>query len=141
LLRISPRLRATGSHVRRGRPENVADHSAEKAMLAAAAATEAEQMEAARRQLATGRRTRLSELHVLDPLQFAMFLELLAEALTRQHRSGEPVTITSGDGSLEVVLEPIGDGSRATITTQDGIFSGADHHITIRDIFTLEAPR
>ena len=137
-LRISPRLRATGSHVRRGRPETVADHSAEKATLAAAAAVEAEQIEAARARLATGVRTRLSELGTLDSLQFGMFLELLGDALTRQDRVDRTVSITSGDGSLEIVLEPVGDGSRATITTPDGSFSGADHYLTIRDSFTDE---
>ena len=138
-LRLSPRLRATGSHVRRGRPESVADHSAEKALLAAAAATEAAQLEAARARLATAQRTRLSQLGTLDALQFGMFLELLGEALTRQRRADQDVTITSSDGSLEIVLEPVGDGSTATIVTEDGTFSGADHYLTIRDIF--EAPR
>lgn len=132
-LRISPRLRATGSHVRRGRPENVVDHSEEKAVLAAAAAREAEQIELARERLATGQRTRLSELGVLDALQFGMFLELLGEALTRQTRSDRAVEITSSDGSLEILLEPIGDGSRATVRTSDGEFSGEDHYLTIRD--------
>lgn len=138
-LRLSPRLRATGSHARRGRPENVADHSAEKAVLAAVAAAEAAQLEAARARLATGQRTRLSQLGTLDALQFGMFLELLGEALTRQQRDGQRVSITSGDGSLEIVLEPIADGSQATIVTEGGTFSGADHYLTIRDIF--EAPR
>lgn len=138
-LRLSPRLRATGSHVRRGRPENVADHSAEKAFLAAAAEAEAAQLEAARARLATGRRTRLSQLGSLDALQFGLFLDLLGEALTRQERADKTVSITSSDGSLEIILEPIGDGSTATIVTDGGTFSGADHYLTIRDIF--EAPR
>jgi uncharacterized protein (TIGR02677 family) len=137
-LRLSPRLRATGSHVRRGRPESVADHSAEKAVLAAAAADEAAQLEAARARLATGERTRLSQLGTLDALQFGIFLELLGEALTRQRRADEGVSITSSDGSLEIVLEPTGDGAAATIVTEGGTFSGTDHYLTIRDLF--EAP-
>lgn len=138
-LRLSPRLRATGSHVRRGRPENVADHSAEKAILAAAAEAEAAQLEAARARLATGQRARLSQLGTFDTLQFGMFLELLGEALTRQQRADQKVSITSSDGSLEIVLEPIADGSTATIVTEGGTFSGADHYLTIRDLF--EAPK
>jgi len=137
-LRLSPRLRATGSHVRRGRPESVVDHGAEKVLLTAVATAEAAQIEAARAQLATGERTRLSQLGTLDVLQFSMFQELLGEALTRQRRADDGIVITSSDGSLEIVLEPTGDGVAATIVTEGGTFSGMDHYLTIRDL--LEAP-
>src|SRR2546425_1004834 len=138
-LRISPRLRSSGRYVRRGRPNDVIDRSSEKALLAEAAAAEAAQIVAARRRLATGMRMRLSEMVVLDVTEFALFLELLGETLSSKARADEPAEVASLDGTLHVMLEPVGDGSTATIVTAAGRFSGPDHFITIRDLVGLVA--
>jgi uncharacterized protein (TIGR02677 family) len=139
-LRISPRLRSSGRYVRRGRPNDVIDRSKEKTLLAETAAAEARQIAAARRRLATGRRVRLSDLGDLDTTEFALFLDLLGDTLSARVHADEPVEVLSIDGSLHVTLEPTGDGRLATIVTAAGRFSGADHHITIRDLVEPTAP-
>lgn len=133
-LRISPRLRNSGRYLRRGRPNDVIDRSREKALLAEAAATEATQIAAARRRLASGTRIRLSDLGALETIEFGLFLDLLGEALSCTVRGDERAQIISSDGSFHITLEPTGDGSMATIVTSAGRLSGADHYITIRDL-------
>jgi uncharacterized protein (TIGR02677 family) len=133
-LRIAPRLRASGRHVRRGRPNDVIDRSDAKALLVAAAAEEARQLEAARRRLATGARARLSDLGRLDPAEFALFLDLLGDALSVRIGAAETVEVASSDGTMHVRLEPAADGRTATIETSAGRFSGPDHYITIEDL-------
>jgi uncharacterized protein (TIGR02677 family) len=133
-LRISPRLRASGRHVRRGRPNDVIDRSDEKALLAAAAADEARQIMAARRRLATGDRVRLSDLGTLDPAEFALFLDLLGDALSVKVGIAEAVQVMSSDGTMHVRLEPTADGRTATVDTLTGRFSGPDHYVTIEDL-------
>lgn len=133
-LRLSPRLRRSGRHAKRGRPSDVVDRSAGKALLAAAIEAEAAQVEAARRLLATGRPTRLSEIGELDPLAFELFLDLLGEALAAKVTPGDVVETTSADGTLAITLEPA--QGTATITTSAGCLSGPDHLVTIRDAFS-----
>lgn len=133
-LRIAPRLRASGRYLRRGRPNDVIDRSGEKALLAEAAAAEAEQIAAARRRLASGARSRLSDLGALDPTEFALFLDLLGDALAVKIGVDETVEVVSSDGTMHVTIEPTADGRAATIVTSAGRFSGADHYLTIRDL-------
>jgi uncharacterized protein (TIGR02677 family) len=133
-LRIAPRLRASGRHVRRGRPNDVIDRSEAKALLAAAAAAEAQQIVAARRRLATGARARLSDLGTLEPAEFALFLDLLGDALAARVGAEEAVEVVSSDGTLHVRLEPTADGRAATVDTPAGRFSGPDHYVTIEDL-------
>lgn len=133
-LRISPRLRSSGRYLRRGRPNEVIDRSREKALLAEAAAMEARQIAAARLRLGTGMRMRLSDLAPLEPTEFALFLDLLGEALSCRVPGDERVEIVSSDGTFQITLEPTGDGNIATIVTSAGRFSGADHYVTIRDL-------
>jgi uncharacterized protein (TIGR02677 family) len=132
--RIAPRRRASGRHLRRGRPTDVIDRSDAKALLAAAAAEEARQIVAARRRLATGARARLSDLGTLDPAEFTLFLDLLGDALSVRIGVEEAVEVTSSDGTMRVRLEPTADGRTATIDTPAGRFSGPDHHVTIEDL-------
>lgn len=132
-LRLSPRLRATGRHARRGGPSRVVDRSAEKALLAAQTEAEAAQIAAARARLATGRRVRLSDLGDLDPQAFGLFLDLLGEALTRKVRPSDRVETRSADGTLDILLEPAGDSATAVIRTSGGELSGPDHWLVIRD--------
>ena len=133
-LRIAPRLRASGRYVRRGRPNDVIDRSDEKAQLAAAAAAEARQIAAARQRLASGARLRLSDVGALDPMEFALFLDLLGDALAVKIDLDEVVEVISSDGTMHIALEPIADGRTATIVTATGRFSGRDHYLTIRDL-------
>lgn len=132
---ITPRLRQSGRYTRRGRPNEVIDCAAEKARLARAAEVEAEQIEAARRRLATGERIRLSEIGELDSAAFDLFLDLLGEALAARGTGNSPIETTSSDGSIVVKLSPIGNGHFATIKTSAGHFRGPDHFVVIRHRF------
>lgn len=131
---VSPRLRATGTTSKRGAPPRVVDRSEERRVLAARLAQEAAQTEMARRRLATGLPTRLSELGLLDAGAFGLFLSLLGEALAAG-AGGGPIATTTGDGSLGILLEPTGDGRTAEIRTPAGTFRGADHVLTVTDLY------
>lgn len=135
---ISPRLRKIGQQHRSGRPANVIDRSAGKKQLAALMQQEVEQIERARRQLATGRPTRLSEFGELNSCEFQLFLDLLGKALAEQKHSRAEVITTSSDGSLQIVLKPTADGGPATIKTSDGDFHGRDHFVRICDLLEGE---
>jgi uncharacterized protein (TIGR02677 family) len=130
-IHIAPRLRAIGRHAAPGRPPAVVDLSHEKAMLRAEAEAQAAQLAAAQRNLATGRRTRLSELSLTNSAELELFLDLLGEALANRVAPGDVASITSIDGSVRVTLEPVGDGTDATIVTALGDLRGPDHWITI----------
>lgn len=41
------------------------------------------------------------------------------------------VRTTTGDGALDLVLEPARDGAIARIVTRTGVLSGPDHRLTI----------
>lgn len=138
-LQISPRLRATGRHERRGRLHAVVDRTEARAELAKIEALEAAQLQAAQHRLATGKRTRLSELGTLASSEFSLLLDLLGDALTLAVRPGEPVETISTDGTLQVLLELTGDGVEAVIATSEGELRGPDHYITIRSL-AAEAP-
>ncbi len=137
-VRLSPRLRRTGSHERRGKPTRIADRGPERALLAERLATEAAQTARARAALATDGTVRLSELAALDRDAFDLLLELLGEALAWPNPRGRPVEVTTGDGSLELVLTPTGDGTEAAVTTRDGTLRGPDHHVRITDLHAGE---
>jgi uncharacterized protein (TIGR02677 family) len=131
---VFPQLREQGVLPTRGAPPRIKDRSTERAQLAARAAEEAAQTEAARRRLATGRETRLSELGTLDRHAFRLFLTLLGEALAVQTHPDKPVERLTGDGTLVVRLEPLEARSRAVIDTELGSFAGRDHTILIREV-------
>jgi uncharacterized protein (TIGR02677 family) len=130
-LAISPRLREYGEAAARGPLPRVRDRTAARQLLAQELAQEAGQVEAARRRLATGRPTRLSELGPLDPHAFGLFLNLLGEALAEQPGPEAAVERQTGDGLLRIRLEPLGPDSRAEVHTPHGVFAGRDHLITI----------
>ena len=132
-LQIAPRLRKTGHYTHRGPPGRVVDFSRGKARLSELTRHEAEQVGAARRRLAAGRRVRLSELGALDAEEFRLFLHLLGEALARQTHPGDTVEALSADGALQIRLAPCEDGLTATISTPDGTFLGRDHLVEICD--------
>ncbi len=139
-LAISPRLRATGRNARPGRPSAVIDRSEGREYLAWFAGQEAEQLEQARALLSTRGPVRLSELGQLDRARFWLFLDLLGAALSRKTHELETVEAASSDGGLHLRLEPIPGAATAFLETQEGVFSGPDHTITIRQLFPEEAP-
>jgi uncharacterized protein (TIGR02677 family) len=133
-IRIAPRLRAIGRHTAPGRPPAIVDLSLEKAMLRAEADAEAAQLAAAQRRLATGHRTRLSDIALTNAAELELFLDLLGEALTQRVAPEDVAVVTSIDGSFRVTLEPVIDGTDATIVTALGELRGLDHWITIEDV-------
>jgi hypothetical protein len=67
----------------------------------------------------------------LDPLEFRLFLELLAQALAARTAQDAPSHAYSADGSLRIVLESLADAQWVEVPTTDGMFRGRDHWITI----------
>lgn len=130
-LRISPRLREYGEAAPRGALAKIRDRSAERALMAQQLEEEFRQVDAARRRLATGRATRLSEIGDLDQHEFGLFLALLGEALAEQASPDKIVERQTGDGLLQVRLEPLAADSHARIASPSGVFSGRDHLLTI----------
>jgi uncharacterized protein (TIGR02677 family) len=130
-LRISSRLRASGTYSRTGRLSRIIDRTAEKNKLAAAAHEEAIRILSAQDRFGIGHRFRLSELGQLDHNAFDFFLDLLSEGVSPRVFDGDTVEVVSNDGSLKVKMEPIDDGQPAVIQTPEGVFSGPDHWVTI----------
>jgi len=133
-LRIAPRLREYGEAAPRGPLARVRDRSEERARMAGQLAEESRQVEEARRRLATGRATRLSELGELDAHAFGLFLNLLGEALSEQQEPEASVERLTADGLLRIALEPLEADSRARIQTPLGTFAGRDHRLTITSV-------
>ncbi|WP_205745658.1 TIGR02677 family protein [Egibacter rhizosphaerae] len=133
-VRVSPRLRTTGRYERRGKPERVADRSAERRALAERLAEQSAQAEAARARLATEGTVRLSELGHLDRAAFGLLLDLLGEALTRPLVPGHPNEASTADGLLAIRLTPADDGRVAAIPTEDGELRGPDCHVAIQRV-------
>lgn len=133
-IELHPQLRTRGQLPTRGAPAKIRERSAERALLAARVAREAEQTEQARRRLATGRATTLSALGSLDRHAFALFLALLGEALASQSHPDQPVERQTMDGALAIRLEPLAADTHAVIDTELGRFAGRDHRVLIRRI-------
>lgn len=137
-IRISPQLRRTGSYERRGRPHRVEDRSAARELLRRQAEQEAAELAAARRRLATNGPIRLSQLGHLDTQAFRLFLGLLGDALAARLPGETEVKTTTSDGSMEVRLSLVQDGSghdtEVIIHTEDGLLRGPEHIIEITDL-------
>jgi uncharacterized protein (TIGR02677 family) len=130
-LRIHPRLREYGTATPRGPLPRLRDRSADRALLARELDEEFLLTEAARRRLATGAPTRLSDLSGLDVHGFSLFLGLLGEVLPEQSGPDARAEKQTGDGLLHIRLEPISPARPAQIDTPNGVFAGRDHMITI----------
>jgi len=130
-VRVSARLRRTGSYQRRG-PSPSTDRSRGRAELAARMDAERAETAAARARLATGRPLRLSDLAV-DADTFPLLLRVLGDALAATGPDGVAETTTT-DGTLLVRLEPAGDGRLAELHTPGGVLRGPDHMLTIHDL-------
>jgi uncharacterized protein (TIGR02677 family) len=137
-IEVAPRLRKTGRSAPRGPAKAIVDRSQEKAIVAAAMADETEQLRAARERYATGQPMRLSEMGFLRTTEFALLLDFLDEALTRKVKPADTVETSSSDGTLVIRMWPL-DGV-ASIETDDGVFSGQDHFLVIRDALADEVP-
>jgi uncharacterized protein (TIGR02677 family) len=133
-IRISPQLRRTGAYERRGKPSQVRDRSAERDFLRRKAELEGAQTAAARRHLRTAGPTLLSNLGVLDPWAFRLFLALLGDSLAARKPGDTEVKTVTSDGTLEVRLSLVPAGGMATIRTADGLLTGPEHIIEITDL-------
>jgi uncharacterized protein (TIGR02677 family) len=139
-VRISPRLHKSGRFTPRGRPAAVIDRTQEKARLARLTAEEAEQINLARRKLATGKPTRLSQLAELNDAEFQLLIDLIGDALAAKTDPASSVSTLSSDGTLSIDLTPTTDGEIAIIRTSSGVMIGDDHHLLIRDEAQEAAP-
>lgn len=131
---VYPLLREQGALPTRGAQPKIRDRTAERALLAALVAEETSQTQAARRRLATGRETRLSELGVLDRHAFRLFLTLLGEALASQTAPNEPVERLTADGTLLIRLRQLEPTTHAVIETELGRFAGRDYSLMICEV-------
>jgi uncharacterized protein (TIGR02677 family) len=84
-----------------------------------------------RLRLANGKITRLSELGELDAHAFCLFLSVLGKALAAQTNPDETIERQTGDGLMQIRLEPLGAHTHAKIPTNAGMFAGRDHLLTI----------
>jgi uncharacterized protein (TIGR02677 family) len=128
---IHPKLRERGSLSPRGTPPRVRDRSRERALLGQQLAAEQRALDAARRRFAHGEPVLLSQLGVLNREELRVLLGLLAEALSAQQSPNDSVQRQSADGLFEITLTPLGSDSCAHIETEDGVFSGRDHRLTV----------
>ncbi|MEY9932420.1 uncharacterized protein (TIGR02677 family) [Catenulispora sp. GP43] len=136
-LRISPRLRETGSYERRGSANKAIDREAGRRKLAELAERQAAEIAEARRLLATDGPVLLSELagpDGLDPRAFQLFLSVLGDALAARRPGVSTTTATSGDGTMEIRLKLVDAARIVRIPTADGTLSGPEHVIEIIDL-------
>lgn len=133
-VKIAPRLRQTGRHMRPGRTRKVVDRTAERELLREFSEREAAQLGRARERLGSLGTTRLSDVGELGRAEFELLLDLLGEALAQQRSPDDSVEATSADGSMRIVLAPILGAPRVSIRTQDGVLSGVDCVVTFEDL-------
>ncbi|MEC3980671.1 TIGR02677 family protein [Amycolatopsis sp. H20-H5] len=133
-LEISPRLRKTGSYERRGKPNRVVDRSEQRRYLAELATREATETADARAALVTSHPTRLTDLGLLEPAAFRLFLALLGDALAAKTPGTRTVETTTSDGSMAIRLTALDGAGIAEIPTPGGVFRGPDHLVEIVDL-------
>ena len=108
-IRIAPRFRATGAHVRRGRPSAVVDRSEGRALLERAAHEEVAVLAAARARLSTGARTKLSHLGEFDAEEFETVPQSAQRGAVDASR---PARDRGGDVQRRVAVHHVGAGRR-----------------------------
>lgn len=133
-IEISPQLRKTGSYERKGRPNQVVDRSAARALIALQVRQQSEQITAARRRLATNGTVELSALAGLDSTAFGLFLSLLGDALVARPPDGGPIRTASSDGTMRIELTPMPDAGFVALETERGTLWGPDHLVRITDL-------
>ena len=67
----------------------------------------------------------------MDTHAFGLFQSLLGEALAVQALPDQVVERQTGDGLLNICMEPLGVATEARIATPSGVFAGRDHLVTI----------
>jgi uncharacterized protein (TIGR02677 family) len=133
---ISPQLRRTGSYERTGRPNQVIDRTAARAMLALQVRQQAEQIAAARRRLATDGAVELSALAGLDSTAFGLFLTLLGDALVARRPDGGAIRTASTDGTMRIEMTPLPEAEFVALKTERGTLWGPNHLVRISDART-----
>ena len=133
-LRVSAQLRRTASYERRGRPNQVIDRSADRAMLALRAEEEAAQIAVARRAVATRGTIELGDFARFDTTAFGLFLTLLGDALVGKRSGADGVSTHSSDGTMRIELTPIVGASIVAIHTERGTLYGPNHQVNIVDL-------
>ncbi|HKU41843.1 MAG TPA: TIGR02677 family protein [Polyangiales bacterium] len=128
---IHPKLRERGTLSPRGAPPRIRDRSRERALLGQQVAAEQLALDAARQRFAVGQPILLSTLGRLDRNEFRVLLALISEALAAQRSPDECIQRQSADGLLQICLEPLAADSYAEIETDDGVFRGRDHRLTV----------
>ncbi len=131
-LLISPRLRSTGSYDRTGRPTQIRDRSAARAMLSDIVGRQNRNLESIRRQLITTGPVTLGQFEQIDRDAFEYLLRLLGEALSHR-RPKQTVNVRSLDGSLEIRLSPAEhlDSELIELRTASGALRGPNHRLEI----------
>jgi uncharacterized protein (TIGR02677 family) len=131
---ISPQLRRTGSYERKGRPNQVIDRTAARAMLALQVRQQAEQIAAARRRLATDGEVELRALAGLDSTAFGLFLSLLGDALVSRRPTGGTIRTASTDGTMSIEMTPLPGAEFVELVTERGALWGSNHLVRISDL-------
>jgi uncharacterized protein (TIGR02677 family) len=129
---VSPHLRTRGRLESIGSTAAVRDVRELRRARQHRAAHERAELETAWGRLSTVGPVRLSGLGTLEHGRFERLLELLGRALSAPpdaagHRRG-----VSTDGRVELVLRAPADGSRATLRTPRGTFTGPDYIVDVR---------
>ncbi|WBM80875.1 TIGR02677 family protein [Cryobacterium breve] len=140
-IEISPQLRRTGSYERKGRPNQVIDRSASRALIALQVREQAEQIAAARKRLATDGTVELSALAGLDSTAFGLFLTLLGDALVARPPEGGPIRTASTDGTMSIELTELPDAGFVALETERGTLWGPDHLVRITDLMEEDEDR
>ena len=135
-LAIHPRLREYGEASQRGPAPRVRDRAEARAFLARQFSEESRLADAARARLAKGQPVALSALGELDSPSFALLLALLGQALAEQTDPDALVDRATGDGLLQIRLQPLGAGQRARIHSPLGVLEGRDHLLTLTALQT-----
>lgn len=140
-VQISPRLRATGSYERTGKPSTVVDRSAGRRQLAEHALRERASLEAAKARLVTRGELLMSDLGEMDEASFDLFLRLVGDALASRRPEDPlaPLVARSIDGSLELRMTPMTDGGVVAVRTATGTLYGPQHTIEIVDMLGQRA--
>lgn len=133
-LQISPRLRATGSYERRGKPNTVTDRAEARRHLSERAARESVALAVARAALGTDGPVPLSVLGPLPTDAFRVFLGLLGGAMTALRPGARSVTATTADGAMEIRLTVAVAPGLVELLTPDGVFRTPDHLVEITDL-------
>jgi uncharacterized protein (TIGR02677 family) len=95
---------------------------------------------AARQRLTTDGPVLLSDLGVLDPRAFRLFLGLLGDALAARSPADTEVRTATSDGTLEIRMTVVPEGGVVEIRTEEGVLRGPEHLVEILDLTAGRRP-